>query len=69
MIWVFALGAGWERFKWLQLFGFAVLVSGTSCYNGLLPLPEFVTGARGRERRLAWTCSCARASAGGHCVC
>lgn len=35
-VWMYALGAGWERFHHLQVVGFVVLVSGTSLYNNIL---------------------------------
>lgn len=53
---MFALGAGWEKFKWLQLIGFAILVTGTTTYNGLLPLPAFVTGAAAGDHASLVTC-------------
>lgn len=36
LVWFCALAVGWEKFKWLQAFGFAVLVFGTLCYNKVL---------------------------------
>ena len=42
LIWFFFLiyqGAGHEKFEWLQLLGFIVLVTGTLVYNEIIVLP------------------------------
>ena len=49
-IWLVSMALGWERFKWLQLAGFVLLVHATLVFNGILrpfrfgrrqgPLPE-----------------------------
>lgn len=46
-IWLVSLALGWEKFQFLQLFGFALLVYGTLLFNGLIgnqsakdPLPN-----------------------------
>lgn len=36
LVWVIAMVLGWESFKFLQFVGFAVLVFGTLCFNGIL---------------------------------
>lgn len=36
LVWVIAMVLGWESFKFLQFLGFAVLVFGTLCFNGIL---------------------------------
>lgn len=36
LVWLLALVMGWESFSFLQFLGFAVLVVGTLCYNGVL---------------------------------
>eukprot|EP00891_Asterochloris_glomerata_P001144 jgi/Astpho2/1144/Aster-07690 len=36
LIWLFSIQIGWERFHFLQVLGFLVLVSGTSLYNELI---------------------------------
>jgi len=36
IIWLYCLGVGWERFHFMQLVGFAVLITGTSVYNDIL---------------------------------
>ncbi|KAI9884649.1 MAG: hypothetical protein M1823_003569 [Watsoniomyces obsoletus] len=38
-IWIVSLGLGWETFKWLQVFGFALLVYGTFLFNDIVTLP------------------------------
>lgn len=40
-IWAISLILGWESFKLLQLGGFAVLVSGTFFYNGVIRIPVY----------------------------
>lgn len=43
LVWAVSVGAGWERFRALQLLGFAVLLAGSALYNelirGCLPTP------------------------------
>lgn len=36
LVWFIAILLGWESFKFLQFTGFAVLVFGTLCFNGIL---------------------------------
>lgn len=36
LVWLLAIIMGWEQFHFLQFFGFAVLVFGTLCFNGVL---------------------------------
>lgn len=38
-IWLASLGLGWERFKWLQIVGFALLVYATFVFNGVVDPP------------------------------
>ncbi|KAG9255222.1 uncharacterized protein F5Z01DRAFT_652473 [Emericellopsis atlantica] len=38
-IWIVSLGLGWEKFKWLQIVGFALLVYSTFLYNGIVQPP------------------------------
>ncbi|KAK0385713.1 hypothetical protein NLU13_6890 [Sarocladium strictum] len=38
-IWLASLGLGWERFKWLQIVGFALLVYATFVFNGVVHPP------------------------------
>ncbi|KAI9167318.1 hypothetical protein HJFPF1_03444 [Paramyrothecium foliicola] len=38
-IWIVSLGLGWERFKWLQVLGFAILVYATFVFNGIVQPP------------------------------
>jgi hypothetical protein len=38
-IWIVSLGLGWERFKWLQVAGFGLLVYGTFIFNDLVQPP------------------------------
>eukprot|EP00818_Percolomonas_sp_WS_P006465 CAMPEP_0117450268 /NCGR_PEP_ID=MMETSP0759-20121206/8378_1 /TAXON_ID=63605 /ORGANISM="Percolomonas cosmopolitus, Strain WS" /LENGTH=378 /DNA_ID=CAMNT_0005242779 /DNA_START=136 /DNA_END=1272 /DNA_ORIENTATION=- len=40
-IWVVSLVLGWEDFRFLQLGGFAVLVTGTFLYNGVIRIPIY----------------------------
>ncbi|KZZ99328.1 hypothetical protein AAL_01900 [Moelleriella libera RCEF 2490] len=39
LIWVVSLGLGWERLKFLQIVGFAILVYSTFVFNGILSPP------------------------------
>ena len=36
VIWGVSLGVGWQKFQYLQLIGFLILVSGMCVYNDLL---------------------------------
>lgn len=36
-IWMVSLGLGWERFSWVQVIGFTVLVTGTLIFNDAIP--------------------------------
>ncbi|RMJ28178.1 integral membrane protein [Aspergillus sp. HF37] len=38
-IWLVSLALGWESFKWLQVFGFAMLVYGTFLFNDIIRPP------------------------------
>ncbi|KAH7313258.1 hypothetical protein B0I35DRAFT_394309 [Stachybotrys elegans] len=38
-IWIVSLGLRWERFKWLQIVGFAMLVYSTFVFNGIVQPP------------------------------
>lgn len=39
IIWIFSLAFGWQAFHWMQLIGFAVLLTGMACYNNVV-LPQ-----------------------------
>lgn len=41
LVWLFAMSLGWESFKLLQFLGFAFLVFGTLCFNGVLQPEEW----------------------------
>ncbi len=46
IIWIISLSFGWESFKWLQLLGFIVLISGSFTYNSviinsIIPIPWY----------------------------
>jgi len=41
VIWGFSLGVGWEKFCWVQIIGFVVLLGGTFVYNGVVHIPGF----------------------------
>ncbi|WPK26374.1 hypothetical protein PUMCH_003727 [Australozyma saopauloensis] len=41
LVWIIAMVLGWESFKFLQFVGFAVLVFGTLCFNGILQPEEW----------------------------
>ncbi|EGW35771.1 UDP-galactose transporter [Spathaspora passalidarum NRRL Y-27907] len=41
LVWIVAISMGWESFQWLQFTGFAVLVFGTLCFNGVLKPEEW----------------------------
>jgi len=38
IIWAFELAIGWQKFSWLQLSGFVVMVAGNFIYNEILEL-------------------------------
>lgn len=38
-IWMVSLYLGWEQFSWVQVIGFAVMVTGTFYFNGVLKWP------------------------------
>ncbi|KAF2857650.1 hypothetical protein K470DRAFT_260588 [Piedraia hortae CBS 480.64] len=38
-IWMVSLGLGWEKFKWLQVAGFILVVYGTSMFNDIISPP------------------------------
>ncbi|KAG2224149.1 hypothetical protein INT45_000164 [Circinella minor] len=38
-IWMVSLYLGWEQFSWIQVIGFAVLVTGTFYFNGVIRYP------------------------------
>ena len=42
VIWGFSLGIGWEKFCYVQVIGFVVLLAGTFIFNGILRVPGFV---------------------------
>jgi hypothetical protein len=39
VIWGFSLAVGWEKFCWVQIIGFLLLLTGTVIYNGLVKVP------------------------------
>lgn len=49
-VWLTSLGLGWERFRWLQVLGFAILVYATFLYNEIVSLP-FTKRSRQQETR------------------
>lgn len=40
LVWIFSLIIKWEQFDYIQLIGFAVLLSGTSLYNEIFRIPQ-----------------------------
>jgi len=48
MVWLVALQLGWEKFHFLSMVGFIVLLSGTSVYNEILKT-RFTTSRRGHS--------------------
>ncbi|KAL1923596.1 uncharacterized protein VTP21DRAFT_8576 [Calcarisporiella thermophila] len=40
-IWMVSLSLGWERFAWLQVVGFSLLIYGTFIFNGVVEPPCF----------------------------
>ncbi|KAF3990602.1 hypothetical protein FT663_01677 [Candidozyma haemuli var. vulneris] len=58
LVWLFAMVLGWESFSFLQFFGFATLVFGTLCFNGVLQpedwkfVPEFLKDQEHKNVRL-----------------
>jgi len=48
-VWLTSLGLGWERFRWLQVLGFALLVYGTFLYNEIVSMPGLSWMKRRRE--------------------
>jgi len=51
-VWLTSLGLGWERFRWLQVLGFALLVYGTFLYNEIVSMPGLGWGKRRRHEEL-----------------
>ena len=41
VIWGFSLGIGWEKFCWVQVVGFVLLLTGTFIFNALIKVPGF----------------------------
>lgn len=41
VIWVVALGVGWQQFHWLQVAGFTALLFGMCLYNNVLVTPTY----------------------------
>ena len=41
VIWAFSLGLKWERFCYVQVIGFVVLLTGTFIFNGIIRVPGF----------------------------
>ena len=44
-IWMVSLALGWEKWKWLQVTGFVVLILSTMVFNDIIRLPPGVLGA------------------------
>lgn len=49
-IWCFSLLVGWERFRGLQLVGFALLVLGSFTYNEIILFPKSLRRCMGEDR-------------------
>jgi hypothetical protein len=47
-IWMVSLYLGWERFSWVQVIGFVVMVLGTFIFNDVIK-PPFFNGEEGPE--------------------
>ena len=45
VVWVLSIAVGWQAFHYLQLLGFAVLVTGICMYNEIIPMPHCGAGA------------------------
>jgi hypothetical protein len=41
VIWAFSLGLKWEKFCYMQIVGFVILLSGTMVYNSVVKVPGF----------------------------
>jgi uncharacterized membrane protein len=41
VIWAFSLGLKWEKFCFMQIVGFVILLSGTMVYNSIVKVPGF----------------------------
>lgn len=58
LVWITAMVLGWESFSSLQLFGFATLLFGTLCFNGVLQpedwsiVPDFLKDKAHKNERL-----------------
>lgn len=58
LVWIFAMVLRWESFSFLQFFGFATLVFGTLCFNGVLQpenwrfVPEFLKDPEHKDEHL-----------------
>jgi drug/metabolite transporter (DMT)-like permease len=46
LIWAISLGLKWEKFLYVQIFGFLILIYGTFVYNQIIPLvPDIISNA------------------------
>lgn len=58
LVWLLAMVLGWESFHFLQFFGFATLMFGTLCFNGVLRpeewsfVPGFLKDSEHKNERL-----------------
>jgi len=41
VIWLFSISIGWQKFQYLQVIGFIILLTGMSLYNDLLIMPTY----------------------------
>ncbi|KAL0113773.1 hypothetical protein PUN28_012709 [Cardiocondyla obscurior] len=41
VIWIFSLSFQWQRFHYMQLIGFIILLIGMACYNNIV-IPQLV---------------------------
>lgn len=51
VIWVVALGVGWQQFHWLQVIGFSGLIFGMCLYNNVLVTRIWYAGRHAYARR------------------
>jgi len=52
LVWLVSLLIGWERFEWLQLLGFFVLLAGTAMFNEIYRLPFFFYPSRASQGKI-----------------
>lgn len=50
-IWMFSLIIGWEKFDWMQVGGFGVILTFTFLYNGIIKIPYYNSWFEATKKR------------------